>query len=314
VTLLGPLYANRWVRYALTLLLASLVVAKVQPQHLARAIGSARPQYIAIALLLTIPFLYLKAVRWHAMLRSADIEVSFGAATLSLIGGMGLALITPVRLGELVRVAYLQDPRRMKIGGLVMIDKGFDVLVLAGMSTVGAGVLLGPWPAALLTVASLLGLAFVYQPQRVSALLGRISARTRHETRLLRLWSSLDSLGPASSSLFLVLTLLAFGIVLLQFGIILLSWKSWSPGIVFLTFPLVVLTNVLPLTIGGLGVREGAAALLLGHFGVSPADAALAAFLMFAINTALPGLIGALLPPAAAPRAELRTPHSLDMS
>jgi glycosyltransferase 2 family protein len=313
VTLLGRLYGNRWVRYALTLTLASLVVVKVQPQHLVRALGSARPQYVAIALVLTFPFLYLKAMRWHAMLRAAGIEVDFWNAAQSLIAGMGLALVTPARLGELVRVAYVDDPRRMKIGGLVMIDKGFDVLVLSGLSVAGAGALIGAWAAAALAVATLLGLAGVYWPHPITSFLGQMSARSRHETRLVRLWSSLDSLRPASTSYFLALTLLAFGVVLLQFGFILLSWKSWSLGVVFLTFPLVVLTNVLPITIGGLGLREGAAALLLGHFGVSAADAALAAFLMFALNTALPGLVGALLPPPATSRPELRTPHSLDM-
>jgi hypothetical protein len=41
----------------------------------------------------------------------------------------------------------------------------------------------------------------------------------------------------------------------------------------------------------------------MAHYGVSAADAALAAFLMFALNTALPGLVGALLLPAARPGA-----------
>jgi uncharacterized membrane protein YbhN (UPF0104 family) len=81
-----------------------------------------------------------------------------------------------------------------------------------------------------------------------------------------------------------------------------MSWRSWSLDIVVLTFPLVVLTNVLPITIGGLGVREAAAAALLSHYGVSPADAALAALLMFGINTALPGIVGATLLPAAGAR------------
>jgi uncharacterized membrane protein YbhN (UPF0104 family) len=108
---------------------------------------------------------------------------------------------------------------------------------------------------------------------------------------------SLESLGPASAATFLALTLLSFVVVLLQFGIILLSWHTWSLDIVFLTFPLVVLTNVLPITIGGLGVREAAAAVLLGHYGVSQSHAVLAALLMFALNTALPGIVGALVLP-----------------
>jgi uncharacterized membrane protein YbhN (UPF0104 family) len=87
-----------------------------------------------------------------------------------------------------------------------------------------------------------------------------------------------------------------------------MSWRSPSFDIVFLTFPLVILTNVLPLTVGGLGIREGAAAALLSHYGVPTAEAALAAFLMFAINTALPGLVGALLLPALPGRSPTADP------
>jgi uncharacterized membrane protein YbhN (UPF0104 family) len=68
----------------------------------------------------------------------------------------------------------------------------------------------------------------------------------------------------------------------------------------------------MPVTIGGLGIREGAAAWLLSRYGVPTAEAALAAFLMFSINTALPGLIGAFLLPAAIRDSRPRAVRSLD--
>ncbi|HZS94493.1 MAG TPA: lysylphosphatidylglycerol synthase transmembrane domain-containing protein [Chloroflexota bacterium] len=298
MTSLRTLYRNRWFRYALTVVLLALVALKVQPGKITEAAGSARPEDLTAALALTVPFLLLKALRWYAMLRAASIEAGFSEAAYSLIGGMGLALITPARLGELVRAAYLRDRQKWKIGGLVLVDKGFDVLVLAGLSVPGAAVLLGIVPAVALAAATAAGLLVVYNPVRVAGLLSRATTRLPARRQLLEAFSSLESLGSRPTSEFLALTLVAFAVVLLQFGIILLSWHSWSPEIVLLTFPMVILTNVLPLTVGGLGIREGAAALLLAHFGVSAADAALAAFLMFVINTALPGVIGALFLPA----------------
>jgi len=299
VTLLRDLYANRWARYALTFVLLGLVVVRVRPQHLAAAIASARPQYLSLALALTLPFLALKALRWHVMLQRAAVDATFGEAFRSLVGGMGLALVTPARLGELVRVAYLRDGQKWKIGGLVMIDKAFDVLALCGLSIAGAWVLLGPAAGAAFGLATIVGLALVYEPRPLAAGLQGVSSRGPFRSQLQRVWSSLESLSPRATTVYLLLTLLAFAVVLLQFGVILLSWRSWSPDVVFLTFPLVILTNVLPLTIGGLGIREAAAVALLGHYGVSPAHAFLAAFLMFAINTALPGIAGAALLPAA---------------
>jgi uncharacterized membrane protein YbhN (UPF0104 family) len=264
-----------------------------------------------LALALTVPFLYLKSVRWYLMLRASGVEAGFGDATLSLIGGMGLALLTPARLGEIVRAAYLPDPRKWKIGGLVMLDKGFDVLVLAALSVVGAFALLGRPLGGLLAAGTLVGLLALYRPAVVLRLLHRASASLPLRGKLESAWSSLECLSTGATSAFLALTLASFAVVLVQFGLLLGSWKTVSPEIVFFTFPLVILTNVLPVTIGGLGVREGAAALLLSHYGVPPAHAALAAFLMFAFNTALPGVAGAFLLPAV--RIQPRPPaKSLD--
>jgi uncharacterized membrane protein YbhN (UPF0104 family) len=300
VSALRRLFSNPWVRYGLTLVLLGLVALKVHPQSLTAAARAAQPAQVVAALLLTVPFLYCKALRWHLMLRAAAIDATLGEAAVSLIGGMGLALLTPARLGELVRAAYLRDPQKLKIGGLVMIDKGLDVLVLCGLAIPGAWALLGPLAGLAFVAATTAGLLLVYNPTRVHGALTSLSARSRPSlaARLQRLWASLESLSPRSTTTFLALTLLSFAVVLVQFGIILSDWRDPTLGLVLLTFPLVILTNVLPITVGGLGVREGAAAFLLAHYGVPASDAVLAALLMFTINTALPGVLGAVLLPA----------------
>jgi uncharacterized membrane protein YbhN (UPF0104 family) len=302
---------NRWVRYALTLALLALVIWKADPSRLANALAVANPGYLLLALALTLPFLALKSLRWHLMLAEAGVEATFNEALLSLVGGMGLALITPARLGELVRAAYLRDGQKVKIGGLVMIDKGFDVVVLAGLSIPGAWALLSHASGVALAAIALAGLAAVYQPSRLTGVMRILASRLPMRRKVDQILASTSCLSVRATSIYLALTLASFAVVLLQFAIILLDWHPWSLDIVILTFPLVVLTNVLPVTIGGLGIREGAAALLLGTYGISPAHAAIAAFLMFFINTALPGLAGALLTPALALN-RARTVHSLD--
>lgn len=305
---LGTLYRNRWARYGASVLLLALILWRIQPGKVGNALASANPAYLALAALLTIPFLLLKATRWYWMLREAGIEAEPGEALSSLVAGMGLALLTPARLGELVRAAYIRDGQKLKIGGLVMLDKGFDVLVLCGLSIAGAWSLLGTGPGALLAAVTAVGAAMVYLPRRGENVVARVGNRLPGRDKLMRVLTALEALSPAATTGYILLTAMSFVIVLVQFALILASWNASSPNIVFLTFPLVVLTNVLPLTVGGLGIREGAAVLLLHHYGVSAAHAALAAFLMFFINTALPGLAGALIP---TPRAAVTAP-SLD--
>ncbi|GAC1408084.1 MAG: hypothetical protein NVSMB52_21140 [Chloroflexota bacterium] len=309
---LRTLIANRWVRYSLTLALIALVIGRVQPARLLGAVGSARPLFLAAALFLTGPFLYFKALRWHLMLRHASIQASFREAIVSLVGGMGLALVTPARMGELVRVAYLRDPQKMRIGGLVLIDKGFDVLVLLVLSVPGAWILLGKPVAALLGCVAVVGLLFVTEAHTTSEFMRHRVERLPLGQKLAHAVGATESLTRKRTAAYLLITLVSFAIVLVQFALILASWLPWSVEAVFLTFPLVILTNVLPFTIGGLGVREGTAAVLLAHYGVSNSHAVLGAFLMFAMNTALPGLIGVVFLPATAgaPRtSQLASPH-----
>jgi len=304
VKALRGVYANRWVRYGLTLGLLALVLLKVRPQQIAGALSSVSPGALALGLALTVPFLYLKALRWRLMLEAAGIQAGFGEALFSLVGGMGLALVTPARLGEVVRAAYVRDPRKIKIGALVLIDKGFDVLVLALLSVAGAWVLVSPALGVVLAAATALGLVFVYRPQLPARVLQGAARRLPLADQIARALGALESLNRRSTTIFLGLTAASFAVVLVQFAVVLSSWKAPAADVVFLTFPLVILTNVLPVTVAGLGVREGAAVLLLRHYGVPPAHAALAAFLMFFMNTALPGIAGALLLPAASPARE----------
>lgn len=89
-------------------------------------------------------------------------------------------------------------------------------------------------------------------------------------------------------------SMLAFIITLSQCFLLINSFESVSFAVVFAVFPIVIISNILPFTIGGLGVREGVAVVLLSFFGVSASAAANSSFLLFFINTLTPGVIGAL--------------------
>jgi len=61
------------------------------------------------------------------------------------------------------------------------------------------------------------------------------------------------------------------------------------------TFPVISMLSSLPVTFAGLGVREGAAIVLLGFYGVPESEAVAAALLSFAVNLAWGGVGGYLL-------------------
>lgn len=230
------------------------------------------------------------------MLRFAGSEATLGEAAMSLIGGMGVALITPGRVGEVARIAYLRDARKLRLSALVMLDKFFDVLILLWLAAPGAWIILG-WPAGVALIAlGIAGLIFTMFPRTANRPLALMERKLPLGGRTREVFASLESLSPRATVLYIGLTLLAFALVILQFGIILRGNAHVSPSVALLTFPLVILTNILPITIAGIGLREGAAILLLGHYHVKPAIAAISAFTMFFLNTGLPGIVGAFGP------------------
>lgn len=296
-SLLRHLMGSRSVRVLATLLLLAVVLWKAQPGRLLSATAALGTGTLLLAAALTIPFLCIKTVRWLYLLHAGGCEASFGEAALSLIGGMGFALLTPARLGELARIAYLRDPRKLRLGGLVMLDKLFDVVVLTLLSSAGAWRILGPAPGGALLLAGCSGLGFLYLPRPFERALHRTSRRLPLRSRLIEAWGAVESLSLTSTTVCLVLTAASFLVVIAQFGIILRASVHLSVGVALLTFPLVILTNVLPLTVGGLGIREGTAALLLAYFHVATPVAVVSAFLMFFLNTALPGIVGTIALP-----------------
>lgn len=299
---LERLITSRTLRVVATLVLVAVIVWRSQPQHLVSAAGRLGPSSIVVAALLTLPFLYFKTLRWLYILRFGGSEARFADAAISLLGGMGIALLTPARVGEVARIAYLRDNRKLRLSGLVLLDKFFDVEVLVLLSAIGAWEIISWGLGALLLLMGVAGLVFAFFPRVFRRPIELIERRMPFGGRTKEVFSALDSLSPPATILYLVLTVAAFAIVILQFGVILHGATNVSPRIALLTFPLVILTNIVPLTIAGLGLREGASILLLGHFHVNAALAAISAFTMFFLNTALPGLAGAFVPLFHGPR------------
>ena len=294
--LLTRLWRSWTLRIIATILLVGLVVWFSHPERLLTSASKLGVINVVLAAILTVPFIYFKSLRWMYMLRYAGSDATFSEAATSLVGGMGLALVTPARVGELSRVAYLRDTRKLRLSALVMLDKFFDVLVLVLLAIVGAWVIFGIWAGLGFLALGLAGLAFTFFPKSFGGPISFIERKVPLGGKTKEIFSSLESLSLAASALYVLLTLAAFVLVIIQFGIILRGSTHVNPGVAILTFPMIILTNVLPVTIAGLGIREGAAVLLLRPFHVSAATAAVSAFIMFFLNTAIPGIIGALIP------------------
>jgi uncharacterized membrane protein YbhN (UPF0104 family) len=289
-------WRSPWLRYGLTAALLAFILWKANPSQFWDAAKNVSVGNLILAMALTVPFLILKALRWHVLLRAGRCRATFAEAFISLLGGMGVALLTPARIGEVTRAAYLSEPRKLRVGALVMVDKVYDVIVLALLSVAGAAVLVSPLLALALAAGGLIGVfcALRAPALRTAFSIGKGLPLYAKVDKVLAEFAEFDARVGATC---LLLTLGSFLIVLAQYYVILHAWGQGSLEIVVYCFPMVVLTNAVPLTVAGLGTREGAAILLLNHYHVAKSIAGTSAFLMFFMNTALPGVVGALITP-----------------
>jgi uncharacterized membrane protein YbhN (UPF0104 family) len=291
-------WRSPWVRYGITFLLLALIFWKVvDPEKLWTTVQHLSPVNLIGAMALTIPFLMLKALRWHLLLRAARCRASFGEAFVSLVGGMGVALLTPARVGEITRAVYLSEPRKLRVAGLVMVDKAYDVIVLALLSAAGAALLVSPVLALGLGLFGVAGVYLALRPRDLRTFYALVGRRLPLYAKIDKVLAGFAEFRAGVGALCLLYTLGSFAIVLLQYWIILRAWEPVGMDVVTFCFPLVVLTNVVPLTVAGLGTREEAAILLLKHYHIAASIALTSAFLMFFMNTALPGLIGFAVAP-----------------
>ena len=180
------------------------------------------------------------------------------------------------RLGIVGLAGWMADPHPKPPGGLLVLLAGTSAIaVLAAPRTVPAA-----WRAFMRELQA--GGSGTWW----SAALGRLRLSL----------GSVARLSPATLARIVVLSMAAqipgaLVFVVLGRGLgldVSLPAMAWVRSVV-------VLFTVLPISIGGLGVREGVLVLVLGSYGVASSDALALSILVFAATILAPGLVGGAL-------------------
>lgn len=285
---------ERPVKLLITILLISALLAKVKWSNLAGAFEKADLRGLPFVLVCSVAMLWLRTYKWYALLRQNLEDVSFKDAWISFLGGTSLGVLTPGRLGELGRIFFLRTANKVRAGELMVIDRLFDLAIILLFAAVGAAAVKQPaW--ALLTGPLALSIFYlILHPEHMRWLYNRVVALPLVRRLLPPVSVSERGIGRSMFLSQLAITTANFLLDLISFYLLLDAFEKvrWPP--VFFAFPLILLSNLLPITLGGLGVREGASMLLLSLFGISNAAAIDASLLLYLLNTLLPGLFGAL--------------------
>jgi glycosyltransferase 2 family protein len=270
-------------RWAAALLILGLLVYLLPVAPLRRALSN-----IPTATFLALLLIYLVALtggiaKWHVVLNSAGAGLPFSVSAQCYAGGLFGALFLPSIVGgDVVRLAVgisrSQRPAAVITGNVA--DRILDVaaqltLVLAGIvlfpSSLAVsfripaprGLLFGSLAAALLLAVTLVALRLLLRRHAIrirgwlAQLREALRAVSRHPYRLVSCWL----LGVSVQGTYLLVTMF-LGV---SCGLH-LPLRVW-----LFAWPLSKIAAVLPITQGGIGVREAALVTLLTAFGAPAA-------------------------------------------
>jgi len=274
-----PLIGGRW--------LAAIAVLGILLQFLPVQLLSAAIQRVPITQFLLILMGYLLAhtagvVKWRMMVNAAGARLDYATSAQCYTGGLFATLFLPSIIGgDVVRLALglRRSPNPAAVLAGNVADRFLDMSAQAGLVLLGVFLLPGAvpvglrsqardavyWFAGIATVVIVL-LVLLYRP----LLRGR---SVRFRRWLARLRSALRSVSRRPGILLIgwilataiQTTFLALTALVASFCGLFLSLRDW-----LFAWPLAKLAALLPLTQGGIGIREAALVGLLSPFGAAP--------------------------------------------
>jgi len=296
-----------WLRYATRLLvgasLLTLLLSRTGTPDFGTQSGSRLVVGVGVAASLLLLGQAVAALRWKLVLGAGSPRWGY-LARLYLIGSFFSLFLSTVVGGDVLRAAAAAKATRRPGGVIasVVIDRALGVLALLGYAL--AGLFLAPdlrqrlaevvrlrLPTAGVIVAVLTGVAaaalgarFAWRSRRVREAAQDAKAAAADLIRAPRTLAAAILLGVVVQGLYILLWLVLALVVRLPV----------PPTTLLLGVPIVSLLAMLPVTLNGLGVREGAWLVLLGGSGIAEASIVGFSLLFFATNLST-GLLGGFL-------------------
>lgn len=295
-------------RSVVSIVLLGVLFFKVATVDLSKAIPPWRPSnglWLAGAALLTFVAIGISAVRWHQVLSALGIHSRWQHLFSHCLAGQFISNVLPTTIGgDVIRVSRLsrETGRDSTTFASVVLERlsGWIVLPL----TTFLGLALNPglrhlgkatWLAIGVALATLAGLGLITVVVADQRILGRFTESPGWQRFLGAIHLGIDELRRQPSAVLSVLIAgLGYQLVLITAALMAASAlhiQQVGPTALLTFMPAVLIIQVLPIGISGLGVREAAFVLFLGPLGV-PAEQAIAlGLLLYILNlvTSLPG-------------------------
>ena len=247
---------------------------------------------IVFAMMIGVLFNIVKFTKWYFLINLEKKGYSFWDSAKSYMLGNCLGIVTPMRAGDLSRALYFPPGARTEIMSLTVIDRLMELAVVFLLAITGSFILINKAFGLLMMLMALIIFFVLLKPSFSILFLQKLPVGRFISNKLKIILDLYDSLDHKTLAGCLVLSFFAFILVIFEFYVLVIAFEDISMTAIFLIAPLITISNIIPISIMGLGVREGLSIILLANYGVSEATGLSAAFLLFLINNISISLIG----------------------
>lgn len=287
---------NKYVRLAISALLLGWIAWHTDWERVRQAFTVLRVELWVAAVLTLIVTQVVSARRWQLFARELRFDRSVTQLTAFYLIGMYFNLLLPTAVGgDVMRAWYLDggSKRRLAAFAAVLLDRLNGLLVLIAMACLAVALSpleLPAWvPGSVWGIAGCAALGLAALPVAVRFRLLPLQRREQLATMVQLLKAPRVCAEATLLSVFVqVANVIAVWLIGEALG------ADIPAGYYFVFVPMVALLTLLPVSVNGMGVREGGTALFLAPLGVDQATALTLAFLWFAVFGAV-SLVGGVV-------------------
>ncbi len=290
-----------WVRLGLGVgLIAYFCVRFAEAQAVWQTMLASRPFYLLGTVVIYFGGVGLSCFKWQLLLRSQGVRAPFWQLVQWYLLGTLANTVLPSDIGGDLGRGYLaarEYGNRAATWSSVAVERltGLVTLVLLASLTLGLAPAILDVPAwtplVMIVVSGVAGAAIVivlYTRLEHISFIPQIIRRTiDHVRRVIDIYRH----APGTILACLAISVLFHALNGLSLWLLALAVEPGASASTILAWPVIGLLGIVPLTPGNIGVREGAMALLLERFGISP-DQAVAAALISRVLLLLCSLAG----------------------
>ena len=268
----------------------SILFSIVEPEKLSNALALSDNRFFLPAFLIAIASPLLTSVRLKLFLSATGTRVAYGHCLSASLCGLSLNLFLPARGGDLLKLTYLRRDGKPSWGilaGAALLERGYDVLALG---------LIG------------LTMSLALELRNAAIISGSVAMAAVVGLLILPRLGSLPILGKKARNFSTIVKMTGQNKLRLLccFGVCCICWTTNSMIMALLlkafdetlslaqalaTTPPSILAGIVPVSLWGVGTRDGALAYFLQGF-TEPQNAISAGFLYTVLVYWLLGLIG----------------------